>query len=205
MKTKSQSGIWDKVSLGLGWPSAAWVTEQPRAGEEAEGKGNVKDGCCHLSKSGIGERGRTGQGEQGWPACVPGPRSDPGEETQGRGASRRWPAEVGWPGRCGRRGPDTMAAARRRWDADGARPPSLPPRSPCGAWSRPAPTSSASSATAPSLGRRTREPAGPDAGGCERAPQQHRRSGRAGGAGPGARHCGNGVGGMGWGEEGGSR
>ncbi|XP_037060807.1 translation initiation factor IF-2-like [Peromyscus leucopus] len=56
-------------------------------------------------------------------------------------------------------------------------------------------TSSASSATAPSLGRRTRDPAGPDAGGCERAPQQHRRSGRAGGAGPGARHCGNGVGG----------
>lgn len=44
---------------------------------------------------------------------------------------------------------------------------------------RPAPTS-ASSATAPSLGRRARDPAGPDAA-CERAQQQFCRSRRAGG------------------------
>lgn len=55
---------------------------------------------------------------------------------------------------------------------------------------------SASSATAPSLGRRAANPAGPDAG-WERAQQQHHRSGRAGRAGPGARHCGKGVGGVG--------
>lgn len=51
-----------------------------------------------------------------------------------------------------------------------------------------APTS-ASSATAPSSGRRARDRGGPDAG-CERAQLKLRRKGRAGGAGPGAGHCG---------------
>lgn len=57
---------------------------------------------------------------------------------------------------------------------------------------RPAPTS-ASSANAPSLGHRARDPARQDAD-SERAQQQFCRSRRAGGAGPGAGHCGKGVG-----------
>lgn len=126
MKTKSQSGIWDKVSLGLGWPSAAWVTEQPRAGEEAEGKGNVKDGCCHLSKSGIGERGRTGQGEQGLASVRPRSQVGPGRRDPRKRCEQKVAGRSGVAGAVRRRGPDTMAAARRRWDADGARPPSLP-------------------------------------------------------------------------------
>lgn len=66
------------------------------------------------------------------------------------------------------------------------------PDAPAVRGARPAPTS-ASSATAPSSGRRAPDPAGPDAA-CERAQQQFCRSRRAGGAGPGAGHCGKGVG-----------
>lgn len=132
--------------------------------------------------------GGTGAGQRA--SQVPGRTraKRPEEEVRAEGGRPRW------GGRGGAGGEDPTQWLRR--GGGGMRTaPALPPsRSPCGAWSRPAPTSSASSATAPSLGRRTREPAGPDAGGCERARQQHRRSGRAGGAGPGARHCGNGVG-----------
>lgn len=69
--------------------------------------------------------------------------------------------------------------------------PSLP-EAPAVRGARPAPTS-AYSATAPSLGRRAQDPARLDAA-CERAQQQFGRSRRAGGAGPGAGHCGKGVG-----------
>lgn len=89
-----------------------------------------------------------------------------------------------------RRGPRTMG----RGDS-GTRPAPSLPEAPALRGARPAPTS-ASSATAPSSGRRARDRVGPDAG-RERAQHSLHSSGRAGGAGPGAGHCGKGVG-LGW-------
>lgn len=136
-----------------------------------------------------GSRERQGNGAGPCASEVPGPTGEKQPESEVR-------AEGGVEGAA------SEARTRPRGGAAavgcGRRPPS---RGPCGAWRLPAPTS-ASSATAPSLGRRAQDRVGPDAG-YERAQQQqhHRRSGRAGGAGPGARHCGKGVG---WGGVGGT-
>lgn len=133
-----------------------------------------------------GSGGRQGNGAGPCAPEVPGPTGEKQPESEVR-------AEGGVEGAASERGEDPTPGGAA---ACGRRPPS---RGPCGAWRLPAPTS-ASSATAPSLGRRARDRVGPDAG-YERAQQQqqHRRSGRAGGAGRGgaglgARHCGKGVG-----------
>lgn len=120
------------------------------------------------------ERERGKAGERGWPVCVRGPGSDRGEAARVRSASG------GWGGGGSERGEDPTPGGAAAVGC-GRRPPS---RGPCGAWRLPAPTS-ASSATAPSLGRRARDRVGPDAGYKRAQQQQHRCSGRAGGAGRG--------------------
>lgn len=100
-------------------------------------------------QSGSGER----QGNGAGPCAseVPGPTGEKQPESEVR-------AEGGVEGAA------SEARTRPRGGAAvvgcGRRPPS---RGPCGAWRLPAPTS-ASSATAPSLGRRAQDRVGPDAG-----------------------------------------
>lgn len=87
------------------------VTEQPGAAEEAEGKRNVKEGCCRFS--GAGEGRGTGLARVRPRSRVRQGRSSPSQKCERR---------VGWRGQRARRGPDPG-----RRGGGGMRPaPSLP-------------------------------------------------------------------------------
>lgn len=157
------------------------VTEQPGAGEEAEGKRNVKDGCCRFSRAGAGEGRGTGLAR-----VRPRSRVRPGRSSPSQKCERR----VGWRGQRARRGPDPG-----RRGGCGMRPaPSLPRPLRCVEAARAhlgvlgycpilRPPSSGPGRTGRRLQARAAAAAAPPLG-------SRRRSG----AGPGARHCGKGVG-----------
>lgn len=96
-------------NLGKGVPGVRVGTEQPGAGEEAEGKAMLRMDAAFSPER---ERGKAG--ERGWPVCVRGPGSDRGEAAGVRSASGRWGgggSERGEDPTQGRRGGGGMRPA----------------------------------------------------------------------------------------------